>query len=588
MTGGCGNVTSSNALLTVNSITSISTQPAASTLCAGNTANFSVTASGTGTLSYQWKKDGSNVGTNSSTLSIANAQEVNAGNYTVDVTGTCGTVTSSTALLTVNPLTTITTQPVAAFGCQGQSSTFTVVAAGTSPLTYQWKFGGVNISGATAASYNIPNATTENDGGYLVTVTGGCGAAVNSNTVVLDVYPTSVAGTVGSNQAICSGNSPANLTLTGNTGTIQWQSSLDTSTFANIDGATASTLTSAEMGTLNATTYYIAIVTSGSCSSATTNTVTVTVTASPSAGTISGSQAICSNGTTQFVSTGDAGGTWTSSSEAVSTVNSSGLVTAVSAGTATITYTVSGTGGCAGSATRTVTVTATPSTPSVSVADGCGLSTLSFTPASNATIAWSNGGTTASTTSTTNATLTVTQSVNGCLSSAGSGSAVPLVVPTAPTATASQNFCITDNATVASLAYSSVVGNTYTWYDAATSGNAVATSTQLPTATTNYYLETTASNGCASSTRTTVTATETALALATISIVGTTTCLGGEITFTATPANGGNSPTYQWYNGGVPILNATGNTYIATGLTEGDLITVKMIPSGSCVTVCPN
>ena len=188
VTGGCGNVTSSNALLTVNSITSISTQPAASTLCAGNTANFSVTASGTGALSYQWKRDGNNVGTNSSSLAVSNSQAENAGTYTVDVTGTCGTITSNNALLTVNPLTTISTHPVATSGCEGQNTTFTVVAAGTGVLSYQWKFGGVNISGATTASFNIPSTTSADDGSYLVAVTGGCGTAVNSNTVALNVY----------------------------------------------------------------------------------------------------------------------------------------------------------------------------------------------------------------------------------------------------------------------------------------------------------------------------------------------------------------------------------------------------------------
>jgi hypothetical protein len=188
VTGGCGNVTSSNALMTVNASTAISTQPAASTLCAGNTVNFSVTASGTGTLSYQWKQDGTNVGTNSAALSVANTQAVNAGTYTVDVTGTCGTLTSNNALLTVNPLTTISTQPVATSGCEGQNTTFTVVAAGTGVLSYQWKFGGVNISGATSANYNIVSTTSADDGAYLVAVTGGCGTAVNSNTVALNVF----------------------------------------------------------------------------------------------------------------------------------------------------------------------------------------------------------------------------------------------------------------------------------------------------------------------------------------------------------------------------------------------------------------
>ena len=196
VTGGCGAVTSSNAQLTVQPATTISTQPAASALCAGNTANFSVTASGTGALSYQWKKDGSNVGTSSSTLSVANSQAVDAGTYTVDVTGTCGTITSNNSLLTVNPLTTITAQPVATSGCQGQNTTFTVVAAGTGVLSYQWKFGGVNISGATSASYNIPSTTSADDGSYLVAVTGGCGTAVNSNTVALNVVQPTINITV--------------------------------------------------------------------------------------------------------------------------------------------------------------------------------------------------------------------------------------------------------------------------------------------------------------------------------------------------------------------------------------------------------
>ena len=186
MTGGCGNVTSSNALLTVNSSTSISTQPAASTLCAGNTVNFSVTASGTGTLSYQWKKDGTNVGTNSAALSVSNTQAVNAGTYTVDVTGTCGILTSNNALLTVNPLTTISTQPVGTSGCEGQNTTFTVVAAGTGSLSYQWKYGATNV-GTNSASYNIPSTSNANDGNYSVVVTGTCGNTTSS-TVALNVY----------------------------------------------------------------------------------------------------------------------------------------------------------------------------------------------------------------------------------------------------------------------------------------------------------------------------------------------------------------------------------------------------------------
>ncbi|MFY7668209.1 MAG: T9SS type A sorting domain-containing protein, partial [Crocinitomicaceae bacterium] len=88
--------------------------------------------------------------------------------------------------LTVNPATSITTQPVGTAGCEGQNTTFTVVAAGTGSLSYQWKYGATNV-GTNSASYNIPSTSTANDGNYSVVVTGGCGNAT-SNTVALNVY----------------------------------------------------------------------------------------------------------------------------------------------------------------------------------------------------------------------------------------------------------------------------------------------------------------------------------------------------------------------------------------------------------------
>ena len=85
-----------------------------------------------------------------------------------------------------------------------------------------------------------------------------------------------------------------------------------------------------------------------------------------SAGIISGSQYICTYGTTTttFSST-VAGGTWSSSNSAIATVNTSGLITAVAAGTATITYSIGGSGGCTlYTATRVVYVSSSgPGTP---------------------------------------------------------------------------------------------------------------------------------------------------------------------------------------------------------------------------------
>jgi hypothetical protein len=187
VSGGCGNVTSSNAALTVQPATLISSQPSASTICQNNTANFAVTATGQGALSYQWKLNGNAIsGATGSTLAVSNAQAINAGSYTVDVTAGCGTTSSNTAALTVNPATSITTQPVGTAGCEGQNTTFTVVAAGTGTLSYQWKYGSTNV-GTNSSSYNIASTSTANDGNYSVVVTGGCGNTT-SNTVALNVY----------------------------------------------------------------------------------------------------------------------------------------------------------------------------------------------------------------------------------------------------------------------------------------------------------------------------------------------------------------------------------------------------------------
>ncbi len=60
--------------------------------------------------------------------------------------------------LIVNVAPAITTQPVSLTQCEGTNATFTVVATGAG-LTYQWRKGGVNIAGATNASYTINNIT---------------------------------------------------------------------------------------------------------------------------------------------------------------------------------------------------------------------------------------------------------------------------------------------------------------------------------------------------------------------------------------------------------------------------------------------
>ena len=201
VTGAGGAVTSSAAMLTVKAPTVITDQLDAASVCPGTTASFSVTASGEGPLTYRWyhgltplSNGGDILGATSNQLQISNVESGDAGDYTVTVTGECGAVTSSAAMLTVKAPTVITDQPDAASVCPGTTASFSVTASGEGPLTYQWYHGstplsnGGDILGATSNQLQISNVESSDAGDYTVTVTGECGA-VTSNAATLVVHP---------------------------------------------------------------------------------------------------------------------------------------------------------------------------------------------------------------------------------------------------------------------------------------------------------------------------------------------------------------------------------------------------------------
>ena len=110
-------------------------------------------------------------------------------------TNSAGTATTPAATLTVNPATppTITTQPANQTVTAGQTATFSVVASGSVPLSYQWQknngTGFLNISGATAASYTTPTTTTADSGSTFQVVVSNAAGPVTSNAAMLTVNP---------------------------------------------------------------------------------------------------------------------------------------------------------------------------------------------------------------------------------------------------------------------------------------------------------------------------------------------------------------------------------------------------------------
>jgi len=164
--------------------------PVATTVAAGETARLSVGVTGSGTLSYQWYRDGAPVaGGTGQVLTVLLTKDADAGNYTVTVTNAQGSATSAAARLTVQaaqPLA-ITKQPVGGTLFEFQSFVLSVEVTGSGPITYQWRRNGTPVSGATASTYEIWAASYSMDnytGDYDVVVTAPS-SSVTSQTVTV-------------------------------------------------------------------------------------------------------------------------------------------------------------------------------------------------------------------------------------------------------------------------------------------------------------------------------------------------------------------------------------------------------------------
>ncbi len=180
----------------------ITTQPQNQVALPGAPATFSVVATGTGPLFYQWYFNNQGIqGANSATFTLASAGNAYVGNYSVAVYNDGGAVVSNVAtfmLGVTNP--TITTQPTGLTVAAGASFTLNVVASGNS-LTYQWYINGTSLPGATSSSLTISNAQAANAGSYTVLVSNSAGA-VSSGSAPVTVTAVASSGGGGGGGAV--------------------------------------------------------------------------------------------------------------------------------------------------------------------------------------------------------------------------------------------------------------------------------------------------------------------------------------------------------------------------------------------------
>ena len=203
-----GTQTSSNALLTVGILPSVTIQPTNVAIAIGSNITFSITAEGTAPLTFQWTFDETNiiVDATNSTLVLTNVQLTNAGEYPVQVSNAFGADQSSNALLTVGDPPLITDQSTNQTVVLGTAASFSVTTTGTDPLNYQWSHEGSDLLDATNATLTIPSAQLTDAGNYAVRISNLFGTQTSSNALLtvgilpsVTIQPTNVAIAIGSN-----------------------------------------------------------------------------------------------------------------------------------------------------------------------------------------------------------------------------------------------------------------------------------------------------------------------------------------------------------------------------------------------------
>ena len=257
-----GTITSPAASLTVSVPPAIITSPADATLIAGSNVSFTVTASGTAPLVYQWKKNGAAIanggnvsGANTASLTLANLAAADAANYSATVTNAVGSATSAAAALTVLVPPAITTAPASTSVVQGNPVSFSATAAGTAPLSFQWLKNGAAIPGAVSNVLTLSAVSTNDAANYSVVVTNIAGSAASSSAALTVLVPPTITTQPADITALAGSNVSFTVTASGTAPlTYQWKKS-----GANLVGATSATLSLNNISTADTASYSVVV-----------------------------------------------------------------------------------------------------------------------------------------------------------------------------------------------------------------------------------------------------------------------------------------------------------------------------------------
>ena len=553
-----------------------------SPVCASSTLNLT----SSGGVSYSW------TGPNgfSSTQQNPSRSAVTAadgGTYTVTVTDANGCSAQAPTTVTINPSQPVSVTIVSSDAdniiCAGDAITFTATPTngGTTPA-YQWRVNGLNVPGANASTFT--SSTLANGAVVQVVLTSNATPCATdnpapSNNISVTVNPIPSAPTAGNGGAVCVGGT-INLTASSIAGaSYSWTGPngfTSTSQNPTITGATAAM----------AGTYSVTATVNGCTSPAATTTVTVnTIPATPGA---SSNSPVCAGTSINLSTPAVAGATysWTGPNGFTSSAQNPTIASATTAmaGAYNVTITVNGCTSAAGS--TNVVVNTAPAAPTATNGGAVcvgGTISLQASTIAGATYAWTgpNGFTSAlqnpaisGATAAMAGTYSVTATVAGCTSVAGTTNVVVNPIPSAPTAGSNSPVCV---GSTINLTASTIANATYSW----SGPNGFTSTSQNPSianataATAGNYTVTVTVNGCTSPASAAATVVVNPIPSAPTAGNGGAVCVGGTISLTASTIAGA---TYSW-------TGPTGFTSIAQNPTIANATTAMAGTYNVTVTV---
>lgn len=284
--------------------------PTNTTICSGQNAAIALASNLTGTR-YTWTSTQSagitGNSTNASPISTTTINDVLVNNATTTgtVTYTITPISANGCLgnpivvsIDVNPQPTLANAGLDENICNATNFTFkgNVATVGAGLWTQVSSFTDVIINDANQHNATAVGLKPGNTYIFRWTITGANGCNTNNDEVVITVNPLSEGGTTSGSAPVCIGNSNGQITLTGNVGNvIRWESSTDGITYPTIINNTSTTLNYINLTT---TTYYRAVVQSGSCAPALSTPSIITVNAGTTVAIAGADQILCNQTST--------------------------------------------------------------------------------------------------------------------------------------------------------------------------------------------------------------------------------------------------------------------------------------------------